>query len=92
MSIDPVKHRRQLSLIHRGEYKCPGCGRRTRDTQGRCRTCRRTAPPYVGRLNDDQLVALVQACKEEMQRRRNQLLSEQERRIKALTHGIEMAG
>jgi hypothetical protein len=54
------------------EYRCPGCDRRTRDVQGECISCRRLKKPQFDRMTIPQLVRLMEACRAEIQKRRDE--------------------
>ena len=77
MAIDPARLDRQRAAIQSvkdGEYECPGCGRRTRDREGRCASCRRVGGAIDrARLSVEQIRRLQTACKSELQRRRDAL-------------------
>ena len=71
--IDPARHAMQIRLLRGAEYNCPGCGRRTRDTQGRCVRCRNARMPDPATLTFEQIVALMDRCRAELKRRQEQI-------------------
>lgn len=54
------------------EFRCPGCGRRSRDKTGVCSSCRWTVPD-LRRLTADQLKALAANIRDEVERRQREL-------------------
>lgn len=73
--IDPQVKARQLQVVQAGvqtgDYKCPGCGKRTRDKTGRCVACQRVGAgtERLHRLTTPQLRVLMAQVRAEIQRR-----------------------
>jgi hypothetical protein len=72
--IDPAKHLKQLHAVgdRAKEYPCPSCGRRTTDAQGACINCRRLKNPSIDRMTIPQLAKLMDACRVEIKKRRDE--------------------
>jgi predicted amidophosphoribosyltransferase len=73
--IAPEKLEQQragLHLVEQAEGRCPTCGRRTRDVKGRCASCRRSLPNLT-RLTVEQVTGLIEQCRAELKRRRDEI-------------------
>ncbi len=71
MAIDPNVLAKQRIGPH--ETKCDRCGRRTRDSRGTCQACRVAHVPKLQRLTTEQLTGLIESCRVELKRRREEL-------------------
>ncbi len=54
------------------ERACDRCGRRTRDETGTCMGCRRLLPG-LRRATTNQIIGFMAQCREELERRRQEL-------------------
>lgn len=73
--IDPAKHVAQIRAVGAAEAICPGCGKRTRDAlgfHGRCRRARSIVTDLPS-MADDQVAAILVACRTELKTRRDAL-------------------
>lgn len=77
MAIDPVRLVQQQQAVRQTEYLCPGCGRRTRDKEGRCVNCRKAGVGNIDwpRLSLGQLGELSKAIRCELKRRQDEIAS-----------------
>ena len=74
MIDDTVLARQRIGVAKRVETKCNRCGGRTTDKTGVCVACRRIGMlSNVRRMTTEQVASLLNACRSELQRRRDEL-------------------